>query len=190
MNANRLNFEHTGSSPNEANPSQFTVAVCPGALAVFIEMLSLTQGNRMNTDTGNLYPDSRQLDLIPYLKTNPGIALIGATNDSTKYGNIIFCDLRGKNYRVFPVNPRATTVEGEKAYKSLTELQTEQAVGLLVYVIPPKLTLQSLSREALPLGLRQVWVQPGAGDPDVRAFLDKHRFQYLMDACVMVETRR
>lgn len=129
-------------------------------------------------------------DLISHLKSNPGIALIGATNNATKYGNIIFCDLKKKNYTVFPVNPRATTIEGEKAYRNLKDLKEEQSVELLVYVIPPKLTLQSLREEALPLGLRNVWIQPGAGDIQVRTFLEQHSFQYLMDACVMVETRR
>lgn len=130
----------------------------------------------------------QNLDLVPYLKTNPGIALIGATNDSSKYGNMIFCDLRDKGYTVWPVNPRATTVEGEKAYRDLESLHADHTVGLLVYVIPPRLTLESL-KDAARLGLKKVWVQPGAGDEAVRSFLETNGFQFLMDACVMVETR-
>ncbi len=129
-----------------------------------------------------------ELDLTSYLRSNPGIALVGATNDSKKYGNIIFRDLRKKNYTVYPVNPRATTVEGETAYRSLEDLVAEKTVGLVVYVIPPKMTLEGL-KVAESLGLKKVWVQPGAGDETVRAYLDEHGFEYLMDACVMVQTR-
>lgn len=136
----------------------------------------------------SMMADGTHLDLVPYLKTNPGIALIGATNDSSKYGNMIFCDLRDKGYTVWPVNPRATTVVGEKAYRDLQSLIAEQTVGLLVYVIPPRLTLESL-QTAEQLGLKNVWVQPGAGDETVRGFLETHGFRFLMDACVMVETR-
>lgn len=134
------------------------------------------------------FADSMELDLVSHLRSNPGIALVGATNDSTKYGNIIFRDLRKKNYTVYPVNPRATTVEGEAAYKNLESLIAEKSVGLVVYVIPPKLTLEGL-KIAESLGLKKVWVQPGAGDETVRAYLDEHGFEYLMDACVMVQTR-
>ena len=134
------------------------------------------------------FADSMELDLVLHLRSNPGIALVGATNDSTKYGNIIFRDLRKKNYTVYPVNPRATTVEGEAAYKNLESLIAEKSVGLVVYVIPPKLTLEGL-KIAESLGLKKVWVQPGAGDETVRAYLDEHGFEYLMDACVMVQTR-
>ncbi|KAB2930839.1 MAG: CoA-binding protein [Leptonema illini] len=134
------------------------------------------------------FADSMELDLVSHLRSNPGIALVGATNDSTKYGNIIFRDLRKKNYTVYPVNPRATTVEGEAAFKNLESLIAEKSVGLVVYVIPPKLTLEGL-KIAESLGLKKVWVQPGAGDETVRAYLDEHGFEYLMDACVMVQTR-
>lgn len=129
-----------------------------------------------------------EFDLVSYLRSNPGIALVGATNDSTKYGNIIFRDLKNKNYTVYPVNPRATTVEGEAAYKNLESLVAEKSVGLVVFVVPPKLTLEGL-KMAESLNLKKVWVQPGAGDETVRAYLHEHGFEYLMDACVMVQTR-
>ncbi|HNL70084.1 MAG TPA: CoA-binding protein, partial [Leptospiraceae bacterium] len=64
----------------------------------------------------------------------------------------------------------------------------EKGAALVVYVIPPKLTLESLA-QARELGMKKVWVQPGAGDEAVREYLDANSFEYLMDACVMVETR-
>ncbi len=129
------------------------------------------------------------LDLVEYLKKNPNIALIGATNDKTKYGNIIFHDLINKGYTVFPVNPKASTIEGHKAYKNLEQLIQVQQVDLLVFVVPPKITYQIL-QEALKLNLKKVWIQPGAGDEEVRNFLENNQFEYLMDACVMVMSRK
>jgi predicted CoA-binding protein len=127
-------------------------------------------------------------DLVKHLNTNPVIALVGATNDSTKYGNVILRDLLRKGYTVRPVNPKATAVEGLPAFKDLRAAAAAGDIGLVVYVIPPKLTLQSL-REALDLSLKKVWIQPGAGNEEVRSFLDANSFEYLMDACVMVESR-
>ncbi|MCS7206274.1 MAG: CoA-binding protein [Leptospiraceae bacterium] len=128
-------------------------------------------------------------DLVSYLRSNPPIALVGATNDKTKYGNVIFHDLLRKGYTVFPVNPRATTIDGYRAYKTLEEVAKENTIGLVVFVVPPKITLELLN-DALRLNLKKVWIQPGAGDENVREFLEKHQFEFLMDACVMVMSRK
>lgn len=118
----------------------------------------------------------------------PPVALIGASNDSTKYGNIIFRDLKSKGFVVYPINPKATSVEGVPAFHSLQELKEKTQVDLLVYVIPPKLTLESL-QVAKELGYKKVWLQPGAADAGVAEFLDTNDFQYIIGACVMVESR-
>jgi predicted CoA-binding protein len=126
--------------------------------------------------------------LVKYFRTMPPVALIGASNDSTKYGNIIFKDLKSKGYTVYPINPKATSIEGVPALKSLEELKEKTKVDLLVYVIPPKLTLESLHK-AKELGYKRVWLQPGAADAAVAEYLDMHDFQYIIGACVMVESR-
>ncbi len=129
------------------------------------------------------------LNLVEFLKTNPKIALVGATNDKSKYGNVILHDLINKGFTVFPVNPRAQTIDGFKAYKNLEELNQEQKIDLIVFVVPPKITLQNLEI-ALKLNLKKVWIQPGAGDENVREFLENNHFEYLMDACVMVMSNK
>jgi len=86
-------------------------------------------------------------------------ALVGATNDSSKYGNIIFKNMRAAGYTVYPVNPRAITVEGEKAYPDLASLPEKPAV--VDIVIPPSLVSPILD-EAAKLGIKTVWLQPGA----------------------------
>ena len=125
-------------------------------------------------------------DLVQFLKTNPTIALIGATNDSRKYGNIIMKDLLSRRYTVIPVNPRATTVEGVAAFPDLSSANQIIKTDLIVYVVPPPMTLLSL-KEAHSLNIKNVWIQPGAGDDNVRSFLEEKDFNYLMNACVMVE---
>lgn len=128
-------------------------------------------------------------NLVEYLKTNPNIALVGATNDKTKYGNIILHDLISKGFTVFPVNPRAQTIDGMKAYKTLEELNEKERIDLVVFVVPPKITSEIL-QTALKLNLKKVWIQPGAGDENVRQFLEKNQFEYLMDTCVMVMSNK
>jgi len=128
-------------------------------------------------------------DLVSYLRTNPVIAIVGATNDTTKYGNKIMKDLIKKGYRVVPINPKATEVEGIKAYPDLTSAKSDHDISMIDYVIPPALTLKSLE-EAKKTGIKKVWIQPGAGNDEVRDYLELNGFEYLMDACVMIESRQ
>ena len=44
-------------------------------------------------------------------------------------------------------------------------------------------------QQCLDLGLRNVWLQPGAESPAVMAFLQKNDFNYLANACIMVSSR-
>ena len=46
---------------------------------------------------------------------NVKIALVGASNDKSKFGNRIYRDLRSKGYNVVPINPKDENIEGDKA---------------------------------------------------------------------------
>jgi hypothetical protein len=114
------------------------------------------------------------------------IALIGATNDSRKYGNIIYKDLKSKNLQVYGINPKATTIDGDKAYHSLKELDFRP--DILNFVLPPKLGFEVV-KEAVELGLDNFWFQPGAESEEILKYLEEHKKTSLAHACVMVATR-
>lgn len=51
------------------------------------------------------------------------IAVIGAAREEEKVGNVIFRNLLGNsNFRVFPVNPKATEIYGVKCFSSVMEI--------------------------------------------------------------------
>lgn len=126
-------------------------------------------------------------NLAEFMKTSPVIAVAGATNHTAKFGNIIFRDLLDKGYKVIPVNPRATTIEDIPAWHSLTEAAGEMKIDLVNYVVPPKITNEILE-ESKSLGITKAWVQPGAGNEQTREFLEKNNFDYLLNACIMVQS--
>ncbi len=126
-------------------------------------------------------------DILSLLE-EPGttIALVGATDNESKYGHTIFLDLKRKGYRVYPVNPRRDTVQGEKAYSKLADIPEPPTI--VNFVIPPRFTLHVL-KQCLELGLMNVFIQPGAESPEVMEFIQENGFNYLANACIMVETR-
>jgi len=116
---------------------------------------------------------------------NPVVAVIGATDNPRKYGNRIYLDLKGKGFRVYPVNPSRDSVDGDPTYASLADLP--ERPDIVDFVVPPTRTLRIL-KQANELGITTVWIQPGAESDDVVTYLDEHGFNYLMDACIMVES--
>lgn len=114
------------------------------------------------------------------------VAVVGATANPSKYGNIIYHDLKSKGFRVFAVNPHRDEVDGDPCWRSLADLpETPTIVDI---VVPPGRTVTVL-QECLDLGIKNVWIQPGAADGVVREFVEEHDFNALVDSCIMVRAR-
>jgi uncharacterized protein len=114
------------------------------------------------------------------------VAVVGATDNPSKYGYVIYRDLKRKRYRVFPVNPGRATVDSDPAYRNLASLPVKPAI---VNVVVPPPVAATVLRESLELGLTNIWLQPGAESPENLAFLQENGFNYLANACIMVESR-
>ena len=117
---------------------------------------------------------------------DPVVAVVGATDNPRKYGNLIYLDLKEKGFRVYPVNPTRATVDGDPTFATLAELP--EAPDIVNFVVPPTRTLRVL-KQAKGLGFTTVWVQPGAENEDVLSYLDEQDFDYLVNACIMVRAR-
>jgi predicted CoA-binding protein len=89
-------------------------------------------------------------------------AVAGASSDRSKYGNKVLRAYLQNDMTVYPVNPRATEVEGLTAYASLADLP-ERVRGLSI-VTPPEVT-DELVDDAIELGIEHLWMQPGAESP-------------------------
>ncbi len=114
------------------------------------------------------------------------VAVVGATDDPTKYGSVIYRDLKRKGFEVYAVNPNRETVDDDPAYPSLAALPVTPTI--VNFVVPPHVTLSVLA-EARRAGVDNVWVQPGAESPAVMAYLQEHGFNYLANSCIMVRSR-
>ncbi len=93
-------------------------------------------------------------------------AVVGASNDRSKYGNKVLRAYRQNKMPVFAVNPHVRQVEGQDAFPDLASLP-EKVHGISV-IVPPAVTL-GIIEQAAELGIRHIWLQPGAESPDVLA---------------------
>ena len=126
-------------------------------------------------------------DLTPLL-AEPGtsLAVVGATDHPTKYGGIIYRDLKAKGYPVFAVNPYRDTVDGDECWARVSDLPEPPTV--VVLVVPAKRGIEVLG-DAAEAGIRNIWIQPGAFSPEMREVLEAGDFEWLAEACVMVRAR-
>jgi predicted CoA-binding protein len=86
------------------------------------------------------------------------LALVGVSR-TRGFGNTLFRHLKRKGYRVFPVNARADTVEGEPCFRRLDDLP--EPVDGVVTVVPPAET-KNVVEDCARLGIRHVWMQQGS----------------------------
>lgn len=89
-------------------------------------------------------------------------AVVGASTNPEKYGHKAYMDLKRFGKIVYPVNPRAATIDGDPCFPSVTALPETPEV--VVAVVPPAIT-EKLVDELIAAGVRNVWMQPGAESP-------------------------
>lgn len=82
-------------------------------------------------------------------------AVVGASQDETKYGNRIFRSLLASGYQVYPVNPRGGEIEGQTVYRSLAELPVRPEV---IDIVVPPAAAEQVVKEAHARGLTRVWL--------------------------------
>jgi hypothetical protein len=111
------------------------------------------------------------------------IAVVGASSNPAKYGNIIVRNLADKGYTVLPINPKEPEIAGLPAYSSLAVAPAP--IDIVAMVTPPPVTLAVL-REIAALGLPAVWLQDGSFDDAALAFVHGAPFKTVYDACIMV----
>ncbi|MCG3135525.1 MAG: hypothetical protein HMLKMBBP_03224 [Planctomycetes bacterium] len=98
-------------------------------------------------------------DLVGAFLAQPTFAVVGASPDRTKYGNKVLRCYAQHGRAVTPVHPKEAVVEGLAAFPSLSAMSSPPAA---VSVITPPAVTEKVVEECGRLGIRHVWMQPGA----------------------------
>jgi len=122
-------------------------------------------------------------DLIKEFIAKKRFAVIGATADTSKYGNEIFRNLTSRGYEVYPVNPGLKELEGTRCYPSLSDIPVK--VDVVDFVVPPSVT-EKILKECKELGLDCIWLQPGSESEAAIAFCNENNLKVVHSVCVML----
>jgi len=110
------------------------------------------------------------------------VAIIGASNDRSKFGNKAVRAFLQQGYEVFPVNPKEETIEGLPAFKSIADLPVRPD-RVSVY-LPPVVLLKVLPAIAAK-GCDELWLNPGTESDDVLAEAERLGLN-VIQACSIV----
>jgi predicted CoA-binding protein len=114
-------------------------------------------------------------------------AVVGASQDRSKYGNKVLRVYQQNQYDVVPVNPKAVEVEGLQTYPDLSSIP-----GIIdgVSIITPPVVTERVVQEAIEKGIKQIWMQPGAeSDAAVQAAKDSGANVIAGGPCILVSLR-
>ncbi len=91
------------------------------------------------------------------------LAVVGASRQKDKFGNLVYRELKKAGYKVYAINPHADMLEGDRCYAGLGALP-EKPGGIIV-LLPPAKTIPIIE-EAARLGIKNLWLQQGADSPE------------------------
>jgi uncharacterized protein len=94
----------------------------------------------------------------------PSVAIIGASNDRSKWGNKAVRAFRQRGYTVYPINPTEEVIEGLTAFKSILDVPARP--DIVSAYLRPNLLVKLLPDIAVK-GCDELWLNPGTESKEV-----------------------
>ena len=121
------------------------------------------------------------------LTTYDTITVVGASVAPSKAAHSVPLHMQRHGWRIIPVNPHATTILDEPAYRLLADVPEQ--VGL-VDVFRPSPEAADVARQAVAAGATALWLQLGIVSDEARAIAEDAGLLYVEDRCLIIEQRR
>ena len=131
-------------------------------------------------------PDENEV-IERILSRTKRIAVVGASDDDIKPGNYVPAYMISQGFDVVGVNPNHDEVFGKKCYRSLEEVPGKID---LVNVFRRPLACADVTRQAIGVGARGVWLQSGITNEEAKKLAAEAGIDYVQNRCIMVEHRR
>jgi predicted CoA-binding protein len=110
------------------------------------------------------------------------VAIIGASADHQKFGNIAVRAFVRQGYTVYPVNPKETEIEGLPVFKKIAEVPVRP--NLISVYLPPPILLKVLP-DIAARGCDELWLNPGTESAEVLALAEQLKLN-VIQACSIV----
>ena len=122
-------------------------------------------------------------ELLSRVKT---IAVVGLSSDPMRPSFGVSQYMQRKGYRIIPVNPNESTILGEKAYASLSEVP--EKIDLVDVFRRPEF-VPEIVEEVIRLKVPAVWLQEGVIHQAAAKRARDAGLTVVMDRCILKEHR-
>ncbi|MBJ7221154.1 MULTISPECIES: CoA-binding protein [unclassified Brenneria] len=128
-------------------------------------------------------------DIESVLKTVKTIALVGASEKTTRPSYSVMAYLLEQGYEVIPVSPKLAgqTLLGQKVYASLDEIP--QHVDMVDVFRQPE-AAYDIAKEAIAIGANVLWLQIGVINEQAAVLAKDAGLEVIMDRCPKIEIPR
>lgn len=101
------------------------------------------------------------------MSTRLRIMIIGASTNRDKFGNKAVRAFLRQGHDVFPVNPRADSIEGVRCYHAIADVPGP--IDRASLYLPPRLGLDAVRELAARNDVAELWINPGAESRELLA---------------------
>jgi uncharacterized protein len=126
-------------------------------------------------------------DYAEILRGSKTIAVVGLSNDHFRPSYGVAHYLQQEGYRIIPVNPHESEVLGEPAFPSLTDVPEPVDV---VDVFRRPSAVPEVVEEAIRIGAKAIWLQPGAVSYEAAQRARGAGLQVVLNRCMATELHR
>ena len=132
------------------------------------------------------YDENYIADILKKVKT---IAMVGASNDKTKFSYGVLRVLHETGYKMFPVNPTlaGSNIRGLKVFPSLSSI--DEKIDM-VQVFRKAEDLPRVAIEAVEIGAKVLWGQIGVKHPEAAKIAEEAGLKVVMNRCPKIELFR
>lgn len=121
------------------------------------------------------------------LRSYRAVAVVGASSSPERDSYQVVKYLKEHGYRVFPVNPAASEVVGERCYPDLASIPERVEV---VDVFRRNEAVPAIAEEAITIGAKALWLQLGVINEEAAGKAREAGLRVVMDRCMKQEHRR
>jgi predicted CoA-binding protein len=121
--------------------------------------------------------------IIEDFLSQKNIAVVGVSGSKKKFGYIIYNELKSKGYNVYPVNPNIESIDGQKCYPSL--IQLNNLVDAAVLVVPP-LVSNEVVKDAHSAGIKMIWMQQGSESDECIKYCEENGISIICKECILM----
>jgi len=146
---------------------------------------AITLNSALTPEQQRLYQDPIVIQRL--LRDVRTIAIVGLSTDPQRASWFVASYLKKEGYRIFPVNPKADRIVGEKAYLDLASIP--EPVDL-VDVFRPVAECSAVARQAVAIGAKALWLQLRLVSLEAAELASRSGLDIVLDRCVKMEHGR